>query len=47
MPLIYMITEKETYNVAPPGEDAIQESVHLVPLESPIYMEEQNDASTA
>ena len=28
-------------NVAPPREDAIQELVHLVPLDGPIYLEDK------
>ncbi len=39
--LIYVIQEKETDNVTPPGEDAIQELVHLAPLEGPVYLEDK------
>jgi len=28
-------------NVAPPREDAIQELVHLAPLEGPVYLEDK------
>jgi len=41
MPLIYMIRKEENNNVTPPGEDAIQEFLHLVPLEGPIYLEDK------
>jgi len=41
VPLIHVIREKEMNNVAPPGEDAIQELIHLVPLEGPVYLEDK------
>jgi len=41
VPLIYVIRKEENNNVAPPGEDAIQELVHLAPLEGPVYLKDK------
>ncbi len=41
VPLIYVIRKEAMNNVAPPGEDAIQELVHLAPLDGPIYLEDK------
>jgi len=40
VPLIYVIRKEENNNVAPPGEDIIQELVHLAPLEGPVYLKD-------
>jgi len=41
IPLIYVIREKETDDVAPPGEDTIQELIRLAPLEGDVYLEDK------
>ena len=41
VPLIYVIQKEENNNVAPPGEDAIQELVRLAPLEGPVYLKDK------
>jgi len=41
VPLIYVIRKEAMNNVAPPREDAIQELVHLVPLDGPVYLEDK------